>query len=252
MRFNCQNCGAKYQIADEKVAGKTVRMKCRKCGTVIQVRARPTEAGIVPSYVGPLPAPATGSQPPAAEREFAPRVAPVPVATGSQPDEPTVVMSKPLTDMLKASGSTLGPGATPPGSNDAATEWFVGLGGEPVGPVPKSYLASEFESGRVRADSLVWCEGMGDWKPLGSVGALADIARASSPGSVPPAKVSAPVALTRVKPTSAPAPPRAAPVGPFWSAVPVARMFDRIQNLVLSSFITVCRSKQNTEAMNTF
>ena len=32
MKFLCDNCKAKYQIGDEKVAGKTVRMKCRRCG----------------------------------------------------------------------------------------------------------------------------------------------------------------------------------------------------------------------------
>src|SRR5690348_11875156 len=39
MKFLCDNCKAKYQIGDEKVAGKTVRMKCRKCGYAIQVTA---------------------------------------------------------------------------------------------------------------------------------------------------------------------------------------------------------------------
>jgi predicted Zn finger-like uncharacterized protein len=37
MKFLCPSCKAKYQIADEKVAGRSVRMKCRKCGYVIQV-----------------------------------------------------------------------------------------------------------------------------------------------------------------------------------------------------------------------
>jgi predicted Zn finger-like uncharacterized protein len=33
MKFLCGNCKAKYQIADEKASGKTLRMKCRRCGT---------------------------------------------------------------------------------------------------------------------------------------------------------------------------------------------------------------------------
>src|SRR5450432_1042990 len=37
MKFLCPSCKAKYQIGDEKVAGRSVRMKCRKCGYVIQV-----------------------------------------------------------------------------------------------------------------------------------------------------------------------------------------------------------------------
>ncbi len=39
MKFLCDNCKAKYQIADEKLAGRAVRMKCRKCGHVIEVSA---------------------------------------------------------------------------------------------------------------------------------------------------------------------------------------------------------------------
>ena len=46
MRFLCEQCKAKYQIADEKVAGKTVRMKCRKCGHLIEVKAEVTETSV--------------------------------------------------------------------------------------------------------------------------------------------------------------------------------------------------------------
>src|SRR6187551_2549461 len=41
MKFLCPSCKAKYQIGDEKVAGRSVRMKCRKCGYVIQVSSVP-------------------------------------------------------------------------------------------------------------------------------------------------------------------------------------------------------------------
>jgi len=41
MKFLCPSCKAKYQIADEKVAGRSVRMKCRKCGYVIPISQIP-------------------------------------------------------------------------------------------------------------------------------------------------------------------------------------------------------------------
>lgn len=44
MKFLCDNCKAKYQIGDDKVAGKTVRMKCRRCGFDIHVSASTTVA----------------------------------------------------------------------------------------------------------------------------------------------------------------------------------------------------------------
>ena len=38
MIFHCGSCQAKYQLPDERVAGRTVRMKCRKCGHFIEVK----------------------------------------------------------------------------------------------------------------------------------------------------------------------------------------------------------------------
>jgi predicted Zn finger-like uncharacterized protein len=37
MKITCQSCQARYTIADEKVAGKTVKIMCRKCGAAIVV-----------------------------------------------------------------------------------------------------------------------------------------------------------------------------------------------------------------------
>lgn len=37
MKFLCPSCKAKYQIADEKVIGRTVKMKCRQCGHLIEI-----------------------------------------------------------------------------------------------------------------------------------------------------------------------------------------------------------------------
>jgi predicted Zn finger-like uncharacterized protein len=56
MKFLCDQCKAKYQIADEKVQGKTLRMKCRKCGHVIEIRALTgdTKHSTVPPSSGAL------------------------------------------------------------------------------------------------------------------------------------------------------------------------------------------------------
>jgi predicted Zn finger-like uncharacterized protein len=57
MKFLCPSCKAKYQIADEKVSGRSVRMKCRKCGYIIPIsEVPPAPPSIVPGAgVGPLP-----------------------------------------------------------------------------------------------------------------------------------------------------------------------------------------------------
>jgi predicted Zn finger-like uncharacterized protein len=38
MKIVCDSCGAKYSIADEKVAGKIFRIRCKKCTSVLEVR----------------------------------------------------------------------------------------------------------------------------------------------------------------------------------------------------------------------
>lgn len=44
MKIVCESCGAKYSIADEKVAGKVFKIRCKRCSEAIVVRGdRPTE-----------------------------------------------------------------------------------------------------------------------------------------------------------------------------------------------------------------
>jgi predicted Zn finger-like uncharacterized protein len=37
MKISCESCGAKYTVSDDKVQGKSVKVKCRKCSAVIVV-----------------------------------------------------------------------------------------------------------------------------------------------------------------------------------------------------------------------
>ncbi|MGB5809571.1 MAG: zinc-ribbon domain-containing protein, partial [Polyangiales bacterium] len=40
MRFECDNCHAKYKISDQKVVGRVVRFPCRKCDNKILIDGR--------------------------------------------------------------------------------------------------------------------------------------------------------------------------------------------------------------------
>src|SRR5262245_50251905 len=40
MKISSQSCGAKYNIADEKVRGKIVKIACKKCGARIEIDGR--------------------------------------------------------------------------------------------------------------------------------------------------------------------------------------------------------------------
>ena len=52
MKIACQSCQAKYTIADEKVRGRVVKIRCKKCSTVIVVDGL---AGVAASAEGAAP-----------------------------------------------------------------------------------------------------------------------------------------------------------------------------------------------------
>ena len=44
MKISCQSCQAKYTIADEKVLGKIVKIRCKKCGATIVINGNESGA----------------------------------------------------------------------------------------------------------------------------------------------------------------------------------------------------------------
>lgn len=80
MKFICPSCKAKYQIADDKIAARTVRMKCRKCTEILEIGKQGAKLSVPPPAVAPKPAakPAAsaprpaGSAPTPAPRRSAP------------------------------------------------------------------------------------------------------------------------------------------------------------------------------------
>jgi len=38
MRFSCDSCGSRYLLADEKVLGRLVQVRCRGCAALITLR----------------------------------------------------------------------------------------------------------------------------------------------------------------------------------------------------------------------
>lgn len=45
MKITCQSCQSKYNVADDKVQGKVVKIRCRKCGSTIVVNGTNVTAG---------------------------------------------------------------------------------------------------------------------------------------------------------------------------------------------------------------
>ncbi len=185
MDFQCDRCGQKYHVADEKLQGRAAsRFKCKKCENMILLSAQGTNAPsvapppadlaeVAPAGPSPLRAPtgtvqmrpATGAIPRASGVPGVPRPRPATTsgpAYSSGPGRPAI------------SAARVEPTATP--STDADDHgWFAGIRDVPVGPVSRAELQTHITAGDVTGDTLVWRDGFGDWRPLRAVPALKDL-----------------------------------------------------------------------------
>lgn len=174
MRIVCDNCGAKYQISDDKVRNKVFKIRCKRCAHVIVVRSQgdEEEAGLAggadedSTRVGNHPAPE-----PAAAREPS-HEAPLPAA-------------------------------------DAV--WYIVINREQVGPLTKAQIQGHLRHGEVDAEAFTWREGMPDWTRLGAIPEFAGLFPAPA-AAEPVAPAPAPVQQRSPRPAAAAA-PEPAPFG---------------------------------------
>ncbi len=165
MKFVCEHCHSKYNIADSKVLGKVLKIRCKKCGNIIEV-----------------------SDPSAA-------------AAGSRSEPEKNASAKGKLEGRFAESFRSGEAARPrgtPGLRRAVersaetmerdeTElkvWFVALENKPIGPVQARTVHRHQKAGKVGDDTLVWKEGLPDWTALRNckelVGLLAKLDIAAS------------------------------------------------------------------------
>ena len=209
MKFLCEQCKAKYQISDDKVAGKTVRMKCRKCGHMIEVKAEVTETSVSkslppPDGIATVPeAPKSGPQAGTAAGQPKAPLKPAAARPGSlatslsaaRPGAP-----RPPAASMAREGALAGAfqkqvsGASHKKDDEISaaldmlemsSEWYVAINGVPVGPVRVSELRRKASMGAVTEDSLVWQEGLEEWRPVRSVTELAQLVREAAAGGRP-------------------------------------------------------------------
>src|SRR5689334_12931927 len=121
MKFLCSNCKAKYQIADEKVSGRTLRMTCRQCKQEIVIR-------------GDSPARASLAAQPTSS-------APMPIAP---PPSPLAA------DFQRQLGGGMRPSLPP--QVPVLDAWHVAINEVPVGPMRREDVARRIASGAVGPD----------------------------------------------------------------------------------------------------
>ena len=139
MKFLCPSCKAKYQIGDEKVAGRSVRMKCRKCGYVIQVSSVPGLGDALPGSEPP-PAPIdalsdVSAAPPPAALPFAFEPGP-PVSARGTPRPGSAIKSAPTAASAPIVGGAPSVGSSPSAAQRPEVKKLPVTGPRPSVPKP--------------------------------------------------------------------------------------------------------------------
>ncbi|MEO8799680.1 MAG: GYF domain-containing protein, partial [Polyangiaceae bacterium] len=228
MRFLCEQCKAKYQISDEKVAGKTVRMKCRKCGHMIEVRSEVTESSVANSVPGAAvqagaSAGGGGGVPrPAALKPAPPRSKLATNLTSSPAAKPSLAPGALAGAFNRTVEGAPASSMRPSSADDSAAldvlststaPWYVAINGVPVGPVRLSELRRKAASGLVNESSLVWQDGNEEWRPVKTFPELATLVREAAASGRPSLISSPPFAPNGERVSALPPSPAAPPLG---------------------------------------
>ncbi len=137
MKIVCENCSAKYSIADEKVKGKVFKIRCKKCGESIVVRGDTPEQAEAPA---PVSEPA--ASPP-----------PMPSPSEEEGDVETKVF-----DYSGYQGE----------SSDEAV-WHIVVDGQQQGPYTSAQIREYLDAGSLEFEAFIWREGFEDWIPIKDV-----------------------------------------------------------------------------------
>ncbi len=167
VNVSCTNCGKRYVLSDDKVAGKTsVKIRCKQCQSLISIDVANAD-GQVSGASTPMPA-TRGSG--------ALAMAAVQQPTGS-PWEEEATKAMPALDMT--------------------SQWHAMIGGVQQGPFDVRALMAKVAAGEVTLRTYLWKTGMGDWKRAADVAEVSAIfAGAGAAPSSSPSQPNKPITRT--------------------------------------------------------
>ncbi|HUU02373.1 MAG TPA: AgmX/PglI C-terminal domain-containing protein [Myxococcota bacterium] len=141
MRFTCKKCQTPYTISDDKIRGKVIKVRCKRCNHLIVIRSHSSQA------VSPLSGAGDSGvlHDSSLELEFEHAFRGI-YESGN--DKPTP-SEKPV--------------------QGVQDEWFYGLDGSEDGPLDLEKIKAKIRDGSISEEHFVWREGMTDWVPLEDV-----------------------------------------------------------------------------------
>ncbi len=138
MKVVCDNCGAKYQVDDDKVSNKVFKFRCKRCSHIVIIRPTDGEGTGASPLLDALDSGA-------AEAELGPEEATSQIDYGAHQEAP-----------------------------EADGVWHVVVNREQVGPLTREEVLGYLGRGEINADTFGWREGMADWERVGSIAEFAD------------------------------------------------------------------------------
>jgi len=161
MQFFCDQCKTKYSIADEKVAGKILKLRCKRCENTIVLKdprsAQPSSE--VPSSRGHQLLRDAFRKSFSEDLGSAPDVFPSAASEG-QVEERTQIARLPLFES-----------AAPP------EEWYLSDSRGQFGPMDFAELVARIKRGEPDHDAVIWRDGFDDWKTIDRVPELRTYAK---------------------------------------------------------------------------
>lgn len=150
MKFLCDRCKTRYSIADERVRGKILKIRCKNCSNVITVREGMPE----PEPEAPAVAEVRRQKQPTDYMPAIMGAAPALRAPGPSPLQAAFAqaMEKP---------------APPP--SQLEEEWYVSIDGDQSGPFTLAQAQDWVKERRGDDELYCWCEGFDDWLPIEKV-----------------------------------------------------------------------------------
>src|SRR5229473_1666358 len=224
MQFICESCKAHLIVADEKIRGKRLIVRCKRCGVQIRIvdpallpsqsGGRPPTGPIRTSPGAPSPAGGTsqsGGRPaagPVRTSQSGGRPSTGPIARAAAPRRETDTESTRAMDsevLEKALRASKGEGAAPPPPAPPAPRsappppprdpavWFAMIQGNQAGPITRAELALKASAGQVGPRTYLWKDGMESWIRAKDVPEFVPLF-AAPPAPPPPPRDEAPAA----------------------------------------------------------
>ena len=176
MQFSCESCKAQLQIADEKVRGKRLVVRCKRCGAKIAL-ADPLLSKSPPRVIAPPPSSAPLRDP------------------DSDTESTRAMDSDVLERALRASKEDDGgprpsprtvppppPRETPPRDQPI---WFAMIQGQQIGPISTAQLGRKAKAGEIAPRTYLWKEGMDSWVRAKEIQEV--VSAFAAPPAAPPA-----------------------------------------------------------------